>query len=784
VEGWILSSVYNNKHLLDKIPPFETFQIRGTKFMETKSKDFLRKIVEEDLKSGKYKKIVTRFPPEPNGFPHIGHAKSISINFGIARDYNGRCNLRMDDTNPTTEDTKYVEALKDAVEWLGFKWDGEVRYSSDYFQKLYEYAIELIKIKKAYVDSLSEEEIREYRGTVTTPGKRSKYADRTVEENLDLFERMKNGEFKDGEHILRAKIDMSSPNMKLRDPLLYRIRHTNHYRAKDEWAIYPMYDFAHPLSDYLEGITHSFCTLEFENNRDLYNWVIETLNLKPPRPYQYEFARLNMNYMLMSKRKLLELVEKKIVNGWDDPRLPTIAGYKRRGYTPESILNFCEQIGIAKANSVVDVSQLEFAIRDDLNKKVPRVMAVLNPLKVTIINYDGSEMIDAPYYPPDVPKEGTRKVPFSKEIYIDRADFSENPPKGYFRLTPNQPVRLKYAYIITCKEVIKDENGEIVELKVKFHPNSKSGLDTSGIKVKSAIQWVEANSAKKIEVRLYDRLFKVENPKGLEDINPNSLKIIKDALIEPAVIEEKPDVRFQFEREGYFFREPIDYTDEKPVFNKIVSLKDSWAKKIKKAPKKEQNRPKQKINQVEGKVTPMTKEEQERYDSYISKYKLNSEVANTLARDEKLSNFFQECLKVSNFAKTIANIVANEVARELKQKELNELKFSPKDVAELSNMIEDETISTKIAKDIFVEMIQTGDNPNSIVELKGLIQISDESVINPIIDDIISKNPDNVEKYKAGNKKLLGFFVGQVLKASNGKANPKVVNKLVAKRLA
>ena len=376
------------------------------------SKDFLRTIVDNDLKSGKYKKIVTRFPPEPNGFPHIGHAKSICINFGIARDFDGQCNLRMDDTDPKKEDTKYVEALKDAVKWLGFNWNTKVHFTSDYFSKLYDYAVELIKMDKAYVDSLSEEEIRQYRGTVTQSGKRSKYAKRSVEENLDLFARMKNGEFKDGEHILRAKIDMSAANMKMRDPLLYRIRHANHFRAGDTWCVYPMYDFAHCLSDYMEGVSHSICTLEFENNRDIYNWVLNTLKLELPRPYQYEFARLGINYTIMSKRKLLELVQSGEVSGWDDPRLPTIAGYKRRGYTPESILNFCDQIGIAKANSMVDVSQLEFCIRDDLNKKVPRVMCVLDPIKVTIVNYDGSEKIDASYYPHDVPKEGSRELPF------------------------------------------------------------------------------------------------------------------------------------------------------------------------------------------------------------------------------------------------------------------------------------------------------------------------------------------------------------------------------------
>ncbi len=763
-----------------KIPSLNNQRVKQ---MEKRSKDFLRRIVEEDLKNGKYQEIVTRFPPEPNGFPHIGHAKSISINFGIAQDYNGVCNLRMDDTNPTTEDTQYVEALKDAVEWLGFKWEGDVRYTSDYFERLYEYAIRLIKMGKAYVDSSSEEEMRELRGTVTQAGKRSQYAQRSVEENLELFERMKNGEFAEGEHILRAKIDMSSPNMKMRDPLLYRIRHAHHFRAGDKWAIYPMYDFAHPLSDYIEGITHSICTLEFENNREIYDWLLDTLELEPPRPYQHEFARLNINYTVMSKRKLLELVEKGKVNGWDDPRMPTIAGLRRRGYTPESILNFCESIGVAKANSVVDVAQLEFAIRDDLNTKVPRVMCVMNPLKVTITNYEGSEELEAPYYPHDVPKEGSRMLPFSKEIYIDQADFAENPEKGYFRLTPEQPVRLKYAYIITCKEVIKDEKGNVVEIKAEYHPDSKSGQDSSGIKVKSAIQWVEANTAKKIEVRLYNRLFTTEAPEGIEDLNPDSLKIVKDALIEPAVITQKPDVRFQFEREGYFYADPIDYTDEAPLFNKIVGLKESFSKKKKKAPKQE-HKPQVKKVQIDGEVTPMTAEEQALFDKYTQELKLNSEVANTLARDAKLSAFYKEALEAVNSPVGIANIVSNEVARELKNKELNELKFTPTDVAELIKMVEDETISTKIAKQVFEEMAKNGENPIEIVESKNLKQISDPAVILPIIEEIIAKNPENVEKFKAGNRKLLGFFVGQVLKATRGKGNPKVVNELVGKALS
>ncbi|MEA2020042.1 MAG: glutamine--tRNA ligase/YqeY domain fusion protein [Campylobacterota bacterium] len=747
----------------------------------SKNKNFLSTIVDEDLKSGKYKEVVTRFPPEPNGFPHIGHAKSIFINFGIARDFNGHCNLRMDDTNPTKEDTEYVEALKDAVEWLGYDFDNTVHFTSDYFDKIYNYAITLIKMGKAYVDSLLEDEISEYRGTVTQSGKRSKYAKRSIEENLDLFERMKNGEFKDGEHILRAKIDMSAANMKMRDPLLYRIRDTHHFRAGDKWCIYPMYDFAHCLSDYIEGVTHSICTLEFENNRDIYNWVLDTLKLEPPRPYQHEFARLGINYTVMSKRKLLELVDGGLVNGWDDPRLPTIAGYKRKGYTPESILNFCDQIGIAKANSMVDVSQLEFCIRDDLNKKVPRVMCVIDPLKVTIENYSGSENIDASYYPHDVPKDGSRKLPFSKEIYIERDDFMENPIKGYFRLTPTQSVRLKHAYIITCKDIIKDSNGNIIEIKAQYHKDSKSGQDTSGIKVKSAIQWVDAQKSKKIEVRLYDRLYSCEAPQTIEDLNPNSLKIIKNALIEPAVITDKPDERFQFERQGYFYADPVDYTDEKPVFNKIVGLKDSWAKKTKEI--KPSFEPKTKKVQIDGEITAMNEAEQILFDKYTNKLKLNSEVSNILARDEHLSKFYEKALSFLNSPIGLANIITNDVARIIKENQASELEFTPKQISQLVKMVDDETISSKIAKQVFETMVKSGKNPTQIVEDKGLIQISDPAIISPIIDDIIEKNKDNVEKFKAGNTKLLGFFVGQVLKNSGGKANPKVVNELVAMKL-
>lgn len=560
--------------------------MRGKKMeenTEVKSKDFLRTIVEEDIKTDKYGgKVITRFPPEPNGFPHIGHAKSICINFGIAKDYNGICHLRMDDTNPTTEDMKYVEALKDSIKWLGFDWEDKLFFASDYFGQLHDYAVRLIKLGKAYICSLSEQEIREYRGTVKQPGKNSPYRNRSVEENLDLFARMKAGEFENEKHVLRAKFDMSSPNMKMRDPLLYRIKHAHHYRTGDEWCIYPMYDFAHCLSDYIEGITHSICTLEFENNRELYDRILDELELEPPRPYQFEFARLNLNYTVMSKRRLLELVEQKYVDGWDDPRLPTLAGIRRRGYTPESLINFCDSIGIAKSNSTVDFAQLEFCIRNDLNQKVPRVLCVLNPLKVVIENYpdNQTEMLDAPYYPHDVPKEGTRKLPFSKEIYIEQNDFTEEPVKGYFRLAPDREVRLRYAYIIKCEKVIKDETtGEIIELRCTYDPQTKSGSDTSGKKVKGTIHWASAEHAKQVEVRLYDRLYNAEIPDAPEDLNPDSLKVLTNCYIEPSVFEEKPDVRYQFERQGYFYVDPVDSSDDKLVFNRTVPLRDSWKKK-------------------------------------------------------------------------------------------------------------------------------------------------------------------------------------------------------------
>ena len=552
---------------------------------KTAGLDFIRQIVADDLASGKHTTVVTRFPPEPNGYLHIGHAKSICLNFGLAGETpGGRCHLRFDDSNPETEDMEYVEAIKRDVSWLGFDWGEHLYYASDYFEKLYGFAVSLIETGKAYVCSLSEEEIRQYRGTVTRPGTDSPYRDRTVEENLDLFSRMRTGEFADGEHVLRARIDMGAPNMKMRDPLLYRIRHAPHYRTSDTWCIYPMYDFTHCLSDALEFITHSICTLEFENNRELYDWIIDNVPA-PSKPRQIEFARLNLNYTVMSKRRLIELVEGGHVSGWDDPRLPTIAGLRRRGYTPESIRNFSDRIGVAKANSVVDVALLENSIRDDLNTKAPRVMGVLDPLKVVIVNYPEGEAeeLEAPYFPDDPPKMGTRKVPFSREIFIERADFMEDPPKKFFRLSPGREVRLRWAYFITCEDVKRNEKGDIVELHCRYDPETRGGDAPDGRKVKGTIHWVSAPHALDAEVRLYDRLFSDPTPDSGKDadfmrhLNPHSLDVVS-ARVEPSLADAKPGERFQFERTGYFMTDPEDHSADRPVFNRIVPLRDSWAK--------------------------------------------------------------------------------------------------------------------------------------------------------------------------------------------------------------
>lgn len=550
---------------------------------EEKSLNFIEEIVEADLNSGKYKSIVTRFPPEPNGYLHIGHAKSICLNFGLAKKYGGITNLRFDDTNPVTEDTEYVDSIKDDVRWLGFEW-AEERYASDYFEQLYGFAVKLIEKGLAYVDDSTSEEIAQQKGTPTQAGTNSPFRDRSVTENLELFKAMRAGQFKDGEKVLRAKIDMAHPNMHMRDPIIYRIKHAHHHRTGDQWCIYPMYDFAHGQSDAIENITHSVCTLEFIPHRALYDWFIEQLEIFPSK--QYEFARLNMTYTVMSKRKLLQLVNEKHVNGWDDPRMSTISGMRRRGYTAEAIREFCDRIGIAKRDNLIDVGLLEFCVREHLNKIAVRRMVVFDPLKVIITNYEGDGEVLLSENNPEDPNAGNREIPFSRELYIEKDDFMEVAPKKYFRLAPGQMVRLKSAYIIRCDEVIKDADGNITALHCSYIPESKSGSDTSGINVKGTLHWVSARHAVKAEVRLYDRLFKVEDVGNAEGdfkdhINTDSLEVISNAYAEPALAADSSDNRYQFLRKGYFCLDK-DSRTEKLVFNRTVTLKDTWAKEVKK----------------------------------------------------------------------------------------------------------------------------------------------------------------------------------------------------------
>ena len=556
--------------------------------------NFIKQIVAADVAAGRNGgRVVTRFPPEPNGYLHLGHAKSICLNFGLAAEFGGTTHVRFDDTDPAKESMEYVASIEEDVRWLGFDWKDKRFFASDYFEKLHDFAVQLIRAGKAYVDHLSADEIRDYRGTLTTPGRNSPWRERSIEENLDLFRRMRAGEFKDGECVLRAKIDMASPNIVMRDPTLYRIKKVSHYRTGDAWCIYPMYDFTHCLSDMIEGITHSICTLEFENNRELYDWVLDALKT-PCHPQQIEFARLNLNYTVLSKRKLIELVEKGIVTGWDDPRMPTLSGYRRRGYTPEAIRTFCERIGVARADSTVDIGLMEHCLREDLNRRAPRVMAVLRPLRVTIVNYPEGrpEELDAVNNPED-PAAGTRRVPFSREIYIEREDFMEDPPKKFFRLAPGREVRLRYAYFIKCVQVVKDPaTGEVTELRCTYDPATRGGDAPDGRKVQGTLHWVSAAHAVTAEVRLYNHLFTRENPNDVEEgrhftdtVNPGSLEVLKGCRLEPSLAAAAPGSRFQFERMGYFCADLKDSQPGRPVFNRSVTLRDTWAKIAKKPSK-------------------------------------------------------------------------------------------------------------------------------------------------------------------------------------------------------
>ncbi len=780
-------------------------------YAEREGLDFLRAIVADDLREGKYQSVVTRFPPEPNGYLHVGHAKAIALSWGVAAETGGRFHLRFDDTNPETEDIHYVESIIDVIRWLGFDWGEHLYFAADYFDEMYAFAEFLVREGRAYVESSTEEEIRELRGTVTEPGRRSRYAERPVEENLDLLRRMKAGEFPDGAHVLRGRIDMSARNMLLRDPVLYRIRHAHHYRTGDRWCIYPLYDYAHPIEDAIEGITHSFCTLEFDNNRALYDWVVEGWQdfergrgRAPARPRQYEFARGVLDYTVTSKRKSLELVKGGYVSGWDDPRMATLAGLRRRGVTPEAIRAFWEGVGVTKANTRIDLARFEAAIREDLNFRAPRVMAVLNPLKVVLTNYpEGkTETLDASYWPHDVPNEGSRPVPFSRELYIDRDDFAENPPKGFFRLAPGAEVRLRYGYVIRCEEVVKDAAGEVVELRCVYDPATRGGDTPDGRVVKGTIQWVSAAHALPCEVRLYDRLFTIPDPDGGEGdfkdhLNPASLVVASGALVEPSVGADPPGSRYQFERVGYFCSDSVESKPGALVFNRTVTLRDTWgkARQAAPAPKRETEgrkkreaaaasaeapKPRSKTPAPDGHRSPELIARCRRYRDSLG---LPQEEAEALTRELAIANLFEAALGRGAQPPTVASWVLHELPREVGNLPLENLPFGGRELGELAGLVEDGTLSTGAARQVLREMVEKGGRPGELVDALGLRQVSDPGALAPVIDEVIAANAAKADEYRGGKTGLLGFFIGQVRQKTGGRANPELVKSLLTERL-
>jgi len=776
---------------------------RAGKEQRTEGTDFVRAIVREDLASGKHAIPVTRFPPEPNGYLHIGHAKSICLNFGIALENEGGvCHLRFDDTNPESEDLEYVEAIQRDVRWLGFDWGENLFFASDYYGRLYAYAEELIRAGKAYVCSLDEDEIRAYRGTVKEPGRPSPFRDRTPEESLDLFRRMRAGEFPGGAHVLRAKIDMAADNMKLRDPLLYRIRHQAHYRTGDAWCIYPMYDFAHCLSDAIEQITHSVCTMEFENNRALYDWILDQLDV-PCHPQQIEFARLNLTYTVLSKRKLLELVRDGHVAGWDDPRMPTLAGLRRRGVPPGAIRRFCRQVGVAKANALTEVQLFEHVLRQELNHEAPRVLGVLRPLRVVIESWKEGvvDWLDASYWPRDVPKEGVRKLPFSRVLYIERDDFREDPPKRFHRLAPGREVRLRYAYFIRCEEVVKDpETGEVTELRCSHDPATRGGSSPDGRKVKGTIHWVSAAHAVPAEMRLYDRLLNVEQPDAVEGdleaaLNPGSLEVIEAAWVEPSLKGAGPGERFQLERLGYFFTDPVDTGPDRLVLNRTVPLRDTWAKIEEKKEKKEKkSRGKRKgrgkgegrseaeapgpVRELEAPTEALTA----RLRRYVTELGVSVADAQLLTRDEELADFFESGLREGH-PRELAGLVVNEVLRVRKEMALSALPFGGAALGVLARLQATGKISGQSAKAVLEAMVAGGGEPEAIVAREGLEILGDADAIGALVDEVLAAHPAQRAQYAAGNQNLFGFFMGQLMRRTKGRADAKLARSVLQERL-
>lgn len=752
------------------------------------SPNFITDIIDADLSEGLVSQVVTRFPPEPNGYLHIGHAKAICLSFGVAKDYRGITYLRFDDTNPVTEDPEYVEAIKEDVRWLGFEWE-DLRHASDYFGQLYDMAVQLIRRGEAYVDSSSEEQIREQRGTVTEAGVNSPFRERSIEENLDLFARMREGEFGPGEAVLRAKIDMTHPNMKMRDPILYRVVDAEHYRTGSEWPIYPMYDFAHPLSDAIEGITHSLCTLEFENNRAVYDWLVERL-ITSVQPHQYEFARLQLDYTVVSKRKLLRLVREGIVTGWDDPRMPTLSALRRKGVTPEAIREFANRVGVAKANSRTDLALLDSAIRDDLNSRAPRVMAVLEPLKVTLTNVAPDEVLEvtAPYWPPDVPGEGSRAVPLTHELVIERSDFELEPQAGFKRLAPGRAVRLRHAFVIRCDEVVKDEAGNVVELRCHAFRDTM-GSNPDGVKVWAALHWVSASAGLPFTARLYEPLFTERDPDAaegdmLDHINPTALREVH-GLIEPSVAEDAPDTRYQFERTGYFWRDPVDGRGSPDgaalVFNRIVALKDAWARKAATPEPRKQDRAdapaaaKPASEAPQEAAAALTAEQRARYDALMAQDALPAADAAQLAVRPALEALYAATVKAGAPPQSAANWVLNDLAGHVEQPGFA---LTAPALASLIELVDGGTITSRVAKELLPELL-TGADPRALVKERGLERLDDPKAVLRQVNAVVAAHEQEAAAYRAGKVGLKGFFVGQVMRATGGRADPKLVQALV-----
>ncbi|HEY1549093.1 MAG TPA: glutamine--tRNA ligase/YqeY domain fusion protein [Kofleriaceae bacterium] len=739
--------------------------------------DFIRDIIDEDLRLGRVTRVATRFPPEPNGYLHIGHAKAICVDFGVAREYQGTCNLRYDDTNPAREDVEYVESIERDVRWLGFE-PTAVLFSGDYFPKMYELAERLVIEGKAFVDDLADEQIKDYRGTLSEPGKPSPFRNRTPDENLALLRKMKAGELPDGACVLRAKIDLASANMKMRDPLLYRIRHAHHHRTGDAWCIYPMYDWAHPIEDAIEGITHSLCTLEFENNRELYDWVIDNTGPWDPRPHQYEFARLELEYTVMSKRKLRSLVEEGLVRGWDDPRMPTLAALRRRGYSPEAIRNFCELVGVAKNNSVVDIAKLEYCVRDDLNQTAPRVLGVLRPIEVELSGAN-VETITAPYFPPDIGKPGERAVPIGTRVLIDRDDWRDDPPADYQRLAPGRTARLRYGPCIRVDDVVAREDGHVTKLRATVVPSVKGA---------SVIHWVDAATSVPVEVRLYDRLFKVARPEDggdfLHALDPNSLEVVTTARLEPSLASAAHGSRWQLERVGYFI---VDQ-DSKPgalVMNRIITLRDAPAIKEIAAPPVEKKQNAKAATRPKSKSPGEYRAEARARDPELAAMHASAEVligaeqADLISGDRATADLFIAATKLSSAPELVAKWIINELPRALAGKELAESGLAAEQLAEVIAMLRDGKISAAVGKTVLAKMIATGRRASELAADVAATPVAD---LGTAVDQILAANPDKVGQYKAGKTGLLGFFVGQVMKSSPN-ADATEVNRAIRDRL-